>query len=113
MFLSLGIDGGDLELFKKLPMPFVHSLIEKNESIEIKEDLVDRGWAKIVSGRKAVENKSFYIMPVLDGSTSFTLSYSFAELSKNEDHKLLWDCPKDRHKKVGIKADAIQIDKMS
>lgn len=101
--LIIGIDGGDLEIFNKFEMPFLHSLIENNKSIKLEEDLLSRGWVEIISGKHARENKSFYIMPKLDGTHDFTLNYSYKDLKENNDGDLLiWELAEKKNLKVGI-----------
>lgn len=101
-YLILGIDGGDANVFMKYDMPFVHSLIKKNSSIKLTEDLHSRGWIEIISGNHARENQGFYLRPKLDGTRDFTLNYSFDDLNNYNDKPLIWDLVLNKKNSVGI-----------
>lgn len=100
--LTLGIDGGDLELFSNFKMPFLTSLIEKNKSIKLEEDLFSRGWIEIISGKHARENGGFYVMPKADGTMDFNFNYSFDDLKKNISDPLIWEFAEKKGCKIGI-----------
>jgi predicted AlkP superfamily phosphohydrolase/phosphomutase len=100
--LVLGIDGGDWEVLRHFNMPFLHSLVEDNNKLPLEEDLVNRGWAEMLSGLYAKDNDSFYIKPDRSKQKLFTLKYSFTELSKNSSDPLIWEVAKKAGRKVGI-----------
>ena len=73
--LIVGIDGGDLEIMKHFDMPFVHKFLEENTNIELEEDLFNRGWAEILTGKEGADTRAFYMSPILDGSIVFLQSF--------------------------------------
>ena len=89
--LVMGIDGGDLDIIKQFNMPFTLDLISKNKSFVLEEDLFDRGWVKILTGKKGVDTGAFYMYPKLDGSFSFTTSFNTKSLESDRKTQLLWD----------------------
>ena len=91
--LIYGIDGGDLEIMKifKDQMPFLMDFIEKNDSIHLEEDLFNRGWVEILTGKNGSETRGFYMAPKLDGTHKFTTSFKLSELDNREDVKYIWE----------------------
>ena len=89
--LIVGIDGGDLEIMKHFDMPFVHKFLEENTNIELEEDLFNRGWAEILTGKEGADTRAFYMSPILDGSHRFSTKFSMQELEKDHDVVPLWE----------------------
>lgn len=93
--LVFGIDGGDLEIMKAFDMPFFHGLLEKNTSIDLDEDLFNRGWVEILTGKEGKDTRGFYMAPKLDGSHMFSSSFKMKDLEENPDVKPLWNVLED------------------
>jgi hypothetical protein len=100
--LIIGIDGGTEEIFDFFRMPNWQRLKQNAMVIPAREDLLHRGWAKMLSGQLATENGSFYFRPVLDGSRQFTISYSFSSLARAPGFAPIWSFPIDADARVGI-----------
>lgn len=88
--LIYGIDGGDLEIMKTFEMPFVHKFIEENSNIKLTEDLFNRGWVEILTGKEGKDTRSFYMSPVLDGSHRFSTKFAMKELENDPEVVPLW-----------------------
>ncbi len=97
--LVYGIDGGDLEIFKifKHKMPFLFSFIEKNTSIVLEEDLINRGWVEILTGKKGDETRGFYMAPLLDGTHKFSTNFKMSFLDHDQDIVPMWDILENRN----------------
>lgn len=98
----LGIDGGDERVFEIFEMPFVNSLIATKKRILLTEDLHSRGWVEIIAGKHASHNNGFYLRPLCDKTSNFTLSYSFNDLKDNKEGPLIWEAIQDLGFSVGI-----------
>jgi len=92
--LIYGIDSGDLEIMKTFEMPFVHKFIEENINIELTEDLFNRGWVEILTGKEGKNTRSFYMSPVLDGSHRFSTKFAMKELENDPEVVPLWKLAK-------------------
>ncbi|MCF8095355.1 MAG: alkaline phosphatase family protein [Desulfobacteraceae bacterium] len=88
--LILGIDGGDERIVRAMPMPFLHSLLDTGEKLELKEDLWSRGWAEMLSGHAGRETGAFYSKPVMDGSHTFTQRFRSGDFTENPKIVPLW-----------------------
>ncbi len=88
--LIYGIDGGDLEIMKTFEMPFVHKFIKENSDIKLTEDLFNRGWVEILTGKEGKDTRSFYMSPVLDGSHRFSTKFAMKELESDSEVVPLW-----------------------
>lgn len=88
--LIYGIDSGDLEIMKTFEMPFVHKFIEENINIELTEDLFNRGWVEILTGKEGKNTRGFYMSPVLDGSHRFSTKFAMKELENYSNVVPLW-----------------------
>lgn len=100
--LVIGIDGGDLAILKAMPMPFVHGLLDQYQPITLQENLINRGWAEILSGREAADTNAFYLMPLCDKTYRFSRSYGLRDLLRNDDVTPLWRLLNQRGYKVGF-----------
>ena len=89
--LVYGIDGGDSRIFDCFDMPFYEELSKKMSSLNIEEDLLNRGWSEIVTGRKGMDTGGLYMSPNLDGSHGFSMTYRMADVPSKTTTKLLWD----------------------
>ena len=100
--LVIGIDGGTKEIIDNMPMPFTQSLFQRAKSRTLSEDLISRGWAEILTGCHAAENKGFYLMPFADQSYDFSGSYSKNDMVKASSSKPLWKILNEKNVSVGI-----------
>jgi len=75
--LAIGLDGGDRRIIENMPMPFLHSLLQEDQTPKITGDLISRGWAEIYTGRHAVETGALYTQPNLDGTYNFNDSFNY------------------------------------
>lgn len=100
--LILGIDGGDIDIISLMDMPFTQKLLSARTSINIREDLWSRGWSEIATGMHGVDTSAFYSKPKLDGTPSFTQSYSYDDYKKNSKCILLWEKLNQLGYKVGF-----------
>ena len=89
--LTIGIDGGDKNIFKTFDMPFLRGLLKQNEYITITEDLWSRGWASIVTGLPGTEHGGFYEKPLLDGTYRFTQRFGTKNIEANTSIVPLWN----------------------
>ncbi|MCB1706413.1 MAG: alkaline phosphatase family protein [Halioglobus sp.] len=96
--LVIGIDGGTKHILDSMPMPFVQALFSGAHSRKLEEDLISRGWAEILTGEQAADNKAFYLMPLNDGSYDFSASYSKDDMISNAGSEVLWQ----RLNKAGV-----------
>lgn len=99
--LVIGIDGGTKKIIEGMPMPFTQSLFEKSGSRLLNEDLISRGWAEVLTGCKAEDNKGFYLMPFCDGY-EFDRSYTKDVMIAESPNPPLWKMLNDKEKTVGI-----------
>lgn len=88
--LVIGIDGGDERIFRAMPMPALHHLLEQNVQLKIEEDLWSRGWVEIVSGVHGWESGGFYQKPVLGVPGASTQKFSAADYAANPHIEPLW-----------------------
>jgi predicted AlkP superfamily phosphohydrolase/phosphomutase len=103
--LVIGIDGGTKEIIENMPMPYTQALFSKAVSQTLNEDLISRGWAEILTGEHASENKAFYLRPFADKSYNFSQSYSKAELTSCSPSRPLWS----RLNELGISVGLMNI----
>ncbi|UHQ54875.1 hypothetical protein [Microbulbifer sp. YPW16] len=99
--LIYGIDGGDNRIFDYFHMPFYQKIKKSFTQIPLNEDLINRGWSEIVTGKEGKDTGGLYISPMLDGSTKFSMKYSISEVPQNTDIQLLWEAI-GNNAKVGI-----------
>lgn len=100
--LIIGIDGGTKDIFERMPMPFLHSLIADYAGPELEIDLLSRGWAEQLTGKCADTNKGFYVFPKLDGTREFLFKYSLQEMLDHPDVSPIWDIPLAQGARVGV-----------
>jgi len=100
--LVVGIDGGTKDIIEGMPMPFTQSLFEKSGSKTLNEDLISRGWAEVLTGCHASENKGFYLMPFADHSYDFSGSYSKKDMTSSSHNPPLWTMLNKKDVSVGI-----------
>jgi hypothetical protein len=95
--LIYGIDGGDLAVMKKFPMPFLRRFLAKNESVELTSDLIHRGWAEILTGKGGEHTGAFYMAPALDGTHKCSTTFRMNMLDRRTDIKPMWRLFEEAH----------------
>lgn len=86
----MGIDAGQQDLFLKLDMPFFRNLVEDSISVPVRENLIDRGWAKMFMGESAANNGAFYFYPALDGTLRITDYCNLNSILESTARQPLW-----------------------
>jgi len=101
--LIIGMDGAQINTFKRGWTPFIESLIEKGEQLELKEDLISRGWAEIFTGKHGIETGALYDRPSLKGNYEWSLKFKIGDIpGLGTDVKPIWQVLNERGYKVGI-----------
>jgi predicted AlkP superfamily phosphohydrolase/phosphomutase len=100
--LIIGIDGGTLDIFERMPMPFLHEKIKQYTGPKLEIDLLSRGWAEQLTGTYAHTNKGFYVFPKLDGTREFLFKYSLQDMLSHPDVSPIWNVVLDSGSSVGI-----------
>lgn len=75
-FLLLGIDAAQKSVFQKYDMPFIHRLFSTEKDLNLKADLIGRGWVEIYSGKDVVESGGFYERPKANGTYEWSKDFS-------------------------------------
>ena len=85
--LIFGLDGGDLEIMNifKDHMPFFQSFLSNNKCIKLEEDLINRGWVEILTGKYGKDTRGFYMAPKLDGTHSCATSFNMKVVEGDEN----------------------------
>ncbi|MEA3261633.1 MAG: hypothetical protein U9Q93_16435 [Pseudomonadota bacterium] len=86
-----GIDGADRRIFDYFEMPFYEELSKTFSFLNVEEDLLNRGWSEIATGRIGKDTGGLYMSPDLDGTHGFSMTYSMAEVPSKTDARFLWD----------------------
>lgn len=101
--LVVGMDGVSFETFNRGWTPFIKNLIENGSRLELKEDLISRGWAEIVLGQNASTTRAVYEGPIADGSHTWTDKYKLADTpGLGVAVKPIWQVLNERGYTVGI-----------
>ena len=101
--LVIGMDGGHIEAFQRGWTPFIASLIERSDVADIHEDLIGRGWSKIVTGEDATITGATYDRPDLDGTHGWSLNFKLNDIPGiGTKIKPIWQKLNERGHKVGI-----------
>ena len=101
--LLIGMDGVQPETFKRGWTPYLESIIEKGVSLSLKEDLVSRGWAEILTGEHATITGAMYERPILDGTYNWTDKFKLNDIpGLGSEVKPLWQVLNERGYRVGI-----------
>lgn len=98
----IGIDAADQDIFKAYDMPFINDLIKNSVTLNLKEDLLSRGWAEMISGRDAMHTDAFYAKPALNGSYNVDMKYTFRDSVNNDGIVPLWDLINNKGYSAGI-----------
>lgn len=101
--LMIGMDGVQQSTFQRGWTPFIESLLDKGCSLDLKEDIISRGWAEIFTGRHATETGTLYERPVLDGSYRWTDKCHLNGIpGLGSEIKPIWQVLNERGYRVGI-----------
>ena len=63
--IVVGIDGGDLEIFKRFELPVFKSLMKRGYSKALQNQKLYRGWATILTGKTGDEHGGLHTKPVV------------------------------------------------
>jgi len=101
--LVIGIDGGHINAYKRGWTPFIESLIGRGYSIDLKEDLLSRGWCEILTGRHGSETGALYDKPLINQTYSWNLKFKISDIEGLEDSVVpIW-------KKLNMKGYSVGI----
>lgn len=102
-YFLIGIDGSQEDLFFKFNLPFIQKNLKKSVSINLEEDLLDRGWVKICTNARAQDTGAFYERMLFDGSYKVSSDYNlFDAIRQNLNITALWDKLNNNGLSVGI-----------
>jgi predicted AlkP superfamily phosphohydrolase/phosphomutase len=101
--LVIGIDGAHLEPFRRGWTPNIEKLINAGDILPVHEDLITRGWARIITGQGAEVTGALYDRPDLNGTTGWSLKFNMNSVL-NLGSKVLpiWQVLSEMNVKVGI-----------
>lgn len=101
--LMIGMDGAHLEAFSRGWTPYISSLIEKGDNLELKEDLIMRGWLEIATGKNGVETGALYDKPKANGSYEWDLKFSINDIpGYGTNVKPIWQALNEKGYRVGV-----------
>ncbi len=102
--LVLGIDAADEKIIRGLRLPNLTRILDDNISENVKEDLLSRGWSKILTGVGGEESGGLYTYPVRskDGFIDVSQKYNTKDYLKNENVKPIWELLNERGYTVGL-----------
>ncbi len=100
--LVIGIDGGDETVLSAMELPFLSEFFEQYGTLPVEEDLWNRGWASILSGKHGRTTGGFYEKPKLDGTHDFEQSFGTRDYEQNEEITPLWERINDAGLSVGF-----------
>lgn len=99
----IGMDGGHLEAYQRGWTPFLESLLGNAKHAEISEDLIGRGWSKIITGEPGSVTGAIYDRPELNGTHDWSLKFSLKDIPGIGDSTdTIWSKLNARGFKVGI-----------
>lgn len=102
--LLIGMDGAHMGAFKRGWTPFISSLIEKGEQLNIKNDLISRGWLEIATGKHASVTGAMYDNPKMGGSYDWNLAFNAGNdiPGINSEIKPVWQVLSEEGFRVGV-----------
>lgn len=101
--LLIGMDGAQSETFRRGWTPFLESIIDNGTSLSLKEDLISRGWAEIMTGEHAIVTGAMYERPIMDGTHKWTDKFKMDDIpGLGSSIKPLWQVLNERGYSVGI-----------
>lgn len=101
--LMIGMDGAQVSTFMRGWTPYIASLIDKGSRLNLKEDLLSRGWNEIVTGESGVTTGALYNRAVLNGTYAWTLKFELGDIpGLGHAVKPIWQVLNERNYRVGI-----------
>ena len=101
--LLIGMDGASVETFMRGWTPFIASLIKKGKRLNLRNDLVSRGWLEIATGHHASVTGAMYDMPKINGTHQWNLNFSINDIPGiNSSVKPLWQVLNEQGYSVGV-----------
>lgn len=101
--LVIGMDGVGMDTFNRGWTPYMASLIDSGTTVNLREDLLSRGWLEIVTGQHAIKTGALYEGPVADGTLTWTDSFKLEDIPNlGIEVKPIWQVLNERGYKVGI-----------
>lgn len=101
--LIVGMDGGHLDAYRRGWTPYFAELLEQADHAPICEDLIGRGWTKIITGEPGSVTGAIYDRPELNGTHEWSLRFKLADIPGMGDTvDTLWQKLCARGYKVGI-----------
>lgn len=100
--LTIGLDGGDRNIIRAMPMPNLHRILDENICLDVEEDLWSRGWTEILGGVHARESGGFYAKPKLDGTHGTTAKFNAFDYRANPVIEPLWAKLSNMNYRVGF-----------
>ncbi|MDO8946003.1 MAG: alkaline phosphatase family protein [Desulfocapsaceae bacterium] len=101
--LIIGMDGAQVDSFKRGWTPYLASLIDKGEQLLLREDLISRGWSEIVTGQHGITTGALYDRAVLNGTHDWTIKFKLDDIpGLGREVKPLWQVLNERGYRVGI-----------
>jgi len=101
--LLVAMDGAHVDAFNRGWTPYISSLINSSEQLNIKNDLLSRGWLEIATGRHASVTGAMYDKPNLGGALDWGTSFSINDIPDfNTSVKPIWQVLNERGYKVGV-----------
>lgn len=101
--LLVGMDGAHIGVFKRRWTPFVSSLIEKGNQLNLRNDLISRGWSEIATGQHASTTGAMYDNPKMNGAYEWNLRFNINDIPGiNESVKPIWRVLNENGYRVGI-----------
>lgn len=78
--LIVGMDGGHLDAYRRGWTPYFAKLLDRADHAPINEDLVSRGWSKIITGEPGSVTGAIYDRPELNGTHQWSLNFNLADI---------------------------------
>lgn len=101
--LVIGMDGASLKTFKRGWTPFISSLIDNGNTLNIYEDLISRGWSEIYTGKDASVTGALYDRAALNGTYEWSLNFSLQDIPDiGNSVKPIWQVLNENGFRVGI-----------
>lgn len=101
--LVIGMDGAQIDTFRRGWTPFLASLVERGNYLSLYEDLISRGWVEILTGAHGMETGGLYDRPALNKSLKWGTKFKINDIAEiGEKVKPLWQVLNERGYSVGI-----------
>lgn len=101
--LMIGMDGVKAETFDRGWTPFIKSIIDKGHHLQLKEDLISRGWSEIMLGEHAISTGALYEGPVANGTLAWTEKFRLGDVpGLGKNIKPIWQVLNERGHRVGV-----------